>query len=275
MNPVSNPRQLVLSYLLGEMPLEERRAVEVQMVSDPGFSHHIRQAELELIEDYRASRMSAEERERVEQAFAREHLFLGLPIRLEPPPPSATSLPLPHSRRWHWWVRLTLATAGIILFVAAAWIAFRYLRPHDALPRSLRKEYPVASSAVNPFAPKALDHATTVLLLAPAVTHGTASAALQLRPGIQTVRVAWVVPANIVARTFSISIFRGSARLATVRQHNALHVIGGSRVAYFRVDAGIFQGYEKHPSYRFEIRAVEHPDMVLAEYPVTVSAQLP
>ena len=134
MNPVSNPRQLVLSYLLGEMPLEERRAVEVQMVSDPGFSHHIRQAELELIEDYRASRMSAEERERVEQAFAREHLFLGLPIRLEPPPPSATSLPLPHSRRWHWWVRLTLATAGIILFVAAAWIAFRYLRPHDALP---------------------------------------------------------------------------------------------------------------------------------------------
>lgn len=273
MNSATNPRQLILAYLLGELPVEDRRAVEMRMVSDRAFSHNIRQAEHDMLEDYRTHRVSAEEKRRIEEAFAREHLFLGLPIRLEPPRPAAPrAAALLHTRNWRWWLRLSVATAGLILMVAAAWIGVRYLQPRVALPKTVQRALPLATSAVNGTILGGRANETAVLLLAPAVADGVSGATLHLRPTIHSVRVAWVVPANVVARTFELSVLRGQTLLSTIRQHNGLREIGGSREADFRVDTTVFSGYQQHPGFLFEIRAVEHPNMVVAEYPVTVSA---
>lgn len=176
-------------------------------------------------------------------------------------------------KAWAFWLRLSLTSAGLILGAAAIWIGLRYLRPQAAMPRSAIVPPPLASSAENDTSAAGEAGTTTTLLLAPAVRQGQTGAALDLRPSIRTIRVQWVVSPEIRARVFEMTVTRRGKLLARVRQHDALREIGGSRVAEFRLMAEIFAGTSSRPDYLLSIRAADHPDEIVSQYPVVVSRE--
>jgi hypothetical protein len=273
MNQSAKLRPLVLAYLLGELSPEEHRAIEERMLVDRAFADQLQGAEYDLIGDYQAHRLNEGERGRVEQAFTREQLSLR----------SSAAPDTPASRRsWRrsgTWLWVSLAVA-VTLAVAGWLIAFRSLpwraglgpigRASSTLPLPGAGNVPMPSANIG----QSADNGTVVLLLTPTVARSTDSAALELRPLIHSVHVRWIVPPNVSARRFRLTVLQNGKLLTTVRQHDALQEIGGSHVAEFHLAATVFAGDVGNPAYRFAIRASGNPRSDVADYSVVVTHDL-
>lgn len=278
MNEPPNLRQLVLAYRLGELSPEDREDFEMRTEQDENFWDRVQQAEFDLIDEYRAGRLSPDERRRMEEAFAPDQLTPLPPLSasaaganpsLEEPTATRHKATREPSPAWRYWARLAAATAGLILLAAAIWIAFRYIQPREAMPKSAKAPAALTSSAISE-TPGGTSP-TAVLLLAPALTRDSLAAELHLHPALQSVLVQWVVPPQVKARSFELRIRHQGRLLTTMRQSTPLMPVAGSRMAEFRLNVRLFAGAAGHPDYILTIRATEHPREVLGHYAIRVS----
>jgi hypothetical protein len=272
MNDSSDLRQLLLAYKLGELPTAERSELEERMFNDETFSDRLEEAEYDLIDDYRAHRLSTADRPRVEKSFSREQLMRALPPAASPLQPSSNfSLSTSAWPRF----RLPLAAAALVMLTATSWfLVSRHVRERESnhVAVTHAPASPPAASGDNTPTSHTLPNsaATAVLLLGPEITRGAPTVELQLSPAVTTLRVQWVVPPQESGAAFHLSVTKNGKVLKTVRQHGALQDVGGSRVAEFLLDAPDMSRQKKDAHYLFVVSAaVSHRDVV-GEYSVSV-----
>lgn len=276
MNDSSDLRQLLLAYKLGELPSAERSELEERMFNDEAFSDRLEEAEYDLIDDYRAHRLSTAERPRVEKAFSREQLMCALPPATSPLQPSA-NVPLSTSA----WprLRLPLAAAVLVLLAATSWfLVSRHVQERESnyVAATSGATHAPASPPVVPGNNTPSSHtlpnpaATAVLLLGPEITRGAPTIELQLSPAVTTLRVQWVVPPQQSGTTFCLSVTKNGKVLKTVTQHGSLQNVGGSHVAEFLLDAPNIAKQQKDARYLFVVSTAVHHE-VAGEYAVSVS----
>ena len=289
MNDSSDLRQLLLAYKLGELPTAERSELEERMFNDETFSDRLEEAEYDLIDDYRAHRLSTADRPRVEKSFSREQLMRALPPATSPThhrlqsravhqslqqPPNVSLSASAWPR-----LRLSLAAAVLVLLAATSWFlvsrhvqerASNYVAATSAATGAPASP-PVAAESGAPSAyPLPNPAATAVLLLGPEVTRGAPTVDLQLSPAVTTLRVQWVVPQQERGTAFCLSVTKNGKALRTVAQQGGLQNIGGSRVAEFLLDAPDMSRQKKDARYLFVVSAAVSPRDVVGEYAVSV-----
>jgi anti-sigma factor RsiW len=280
MNESSNLRQLLLAYKLGELPSAERSELEERMVNDETFSDQLEEAEYDLIDDYRAHRLSTLERSRVEKAFSREQLMRALPAATPQLQRRSAAQPIQRQNTSHStsaWPRLWLpmAATALVLLAATSWfVGSRHLRQHKdnyAAATSGTAHFP-AAPANNTASLHTLPNAaaTAVLLLGTEVTRGTPAAKLQLPPAVTTLRVQWMVPQQENETAFCLSVAKNGKVLKAVTQHGGLHDVGGSRVAEFLLAAQDIPRQKNDARYLFIVSSAASRHEVIGEYPVAV-----
>jgi hypothetical protein len=272
MNDSPDLRQLLLAYKLGELPSAERSALEERMFNDEAFSDRLEEAEYDLIDDYRAHRLSTAERPRVEKAFSREQLMCALPPATSPLQPSA-NVPLSTSA-WPRF-RLPLAAAVLVLLTATSWfLVSRHMQERES--NYVAATHAPASPPVVPGNSTPSSHtlpnpaATAVLLLGPEITRGAPTVELQLSPAVTTLRVQWVVPPQQSGTTFCLSVTKNGKVLKTIAQHGSLQNVGDSHMAEFLLDAPNIAKQQKDARYLFVVSTAVHHE-VAGEYAVSVS----
>src|ERR1700679_3813339 len=289
MNDFSDLRQQLLAYKLGEPPTAERSELEERMIDDEAFSDCLEEAEYDLIDDYRAYRLSTAERSRVEKAFSREEPLRALPADTFPvqrrPESQAAHQPVQQpnvSLSTSAWprLRLPLAATVLVLLAATSWfLVSRHLQKREGnyvAATSGAAHAPASPPSVpgniTPSSHTLPDRAAiAVLLLGPEITRGAPTVDLQLSPAVTTLRVQWVVPQQESGTAFCLSVTKNGKVLKTVTQHGGLQDVGGSRVAEFLLDAADIARQRKDARYLFVVSAAASHREVAEEYSVSVS----
>lgn len=268
MNDAAEARRVLLAYLLGELPEEERRAIDERVLSDQDFSDELREAQFDLIEDYHAGRLSSQERRRADAAFSAERL------RQEPSLARASALssalqPRVAGKVPHPWLRWSVAAGMLVLCVVGGW----FLVSHFALERrSLTARDSVSpADAGKPVAAPASGGTTAVVLLAADAMRGAGSPTLELRPSTRSILVQWVVPAGTGAERFSLSVGEGHGILATVRQDGDRQSIDGHEVVSFRLDRSSLAAATPGSQLLMLIRSTDPSRPSEAEFTVSLS----
>lgn len=279
MNDPTDLRRLLIAYKLGELSLEDRQQLDEHMLGAQEFSDRLAEAEYDLIDDYRAGRLSRSERSRVKAAYPLDELRQKTVV---PFIRGSSREPLrPRQSGSRLRLNISLAAASLVLIAAASFLIFEHPGIHKGhetagSPRTALSGSSPDSAAVKP--PEAspglheshqvADFAT--LLLGQAVTRGTANAELDLHPSSRIVRVQWIVPSTESSGKFSLSLARGGALLASVDQQGKVREIGGSEVAEFHLPASLFAGYPEDTHFLLAVYAGSVSRIVVAEYAVTI-----
>jgi hypothetical protein len=269
MNDIPDPRRLLLAYLLGEISVDERLAMDERMLADQDFSDQLSDAEFDLLDDYRAGRLSADDARRTRKAFAPERLAQfpspNLTVGFTGTSEKATARrgTSPFSGR------LLAVTAAAFVVAALGW--FVALHSHSARNHS-QQTVQMASTAKgssNDSGP--IEAASTAtLLLAPSVTRGPGEASLTMLPETKLVLVEWPVPVGAQARTFSLSLGRGHEVLATVPQNGELRQEGGQEVAEFQLAPSAFGNQSDWRRLFLLIRSNNPAKDIEGEYSVSI-----
>ena len=280
MNDSTNPRSLLLGYLLDELPPGERERVEERMLQERAFSDQLQEAEYDLADDYHAGRLSRSERIRVEKAFSRERLAEIASISGEWS--TLRNTPKEESRSTH--ERAALRLAPAILAVAALAVGVFYV--HLRQEKSARTAS-IAGSAATQSSPRGLTGsappglqpapasaaseltATASLVLSGESMRGPGSLLLELRPSTRRVQVQWVVPGSTTDGAFRLSILHDNSTMITAEQA-AFQKIDGRQIAMFNVDASVFDKGSTESHLLFVIRTATVAHSIEGEYPVLV-----
>jgi hypothetical protein len=272
MKDLTDLRQLLLAYRLGELSPEDREQLDARIICDQVFSDQIAEAAYDVLDDYRAGRLAHAQRRRVEKAFSRAELQSGSDRWFESP-----KKPAPARLRW-----FPLGIASLACLSMGLLLLFIHLHKATApvsATYSAEKPGPQPSSAT-PIASSGSSTAThssnqllAVLLLQPAVARGGTSSVLELNPSTQLVRVQWVVPDGVTARAFTLSVTREGVVLKTIAQRRNLHKIGGNLVAEFDLAPGVFAKSPEDARFLFVVCTNDAPHTAVGEYPVIVRAQ--
>ncbi len=271
MSESPDTRQLLLAYLLGELPPAERSDIEERMLADQDFSDLLQEAEYDLTDDYRAARLSPDERARVEAALGAERLAQSARVSPHATPPVASPKRIPPQSSYL--LRWSLAAA--VLVAASGWFAFdHYMPAGNGLPHAAGVVAPGAASGQGEPqsgpAPGEDKNSSVVLLLASNVTRGSGALPLNLSPSTRTVIVQWVVPTHTSSRSFQLSVTRDGKVVETEQQQD-LQTIDGQLVAEFRVNPALFATGSSGSSLLLLIRGGGPNTPVVAEFPVSVS----
>lgn len=278
MKDFADLRQLLLAYRLGELSPEDREHLDEHIVSDQEFSDRIADAEYDLLDDYCGGRLARTERRRVEKAFSPGELRSSSALSLQRP--GAPARPSGAVSRWLSLgiASLVLVSAGLLLLLihlhkAQAPAPMATTRPaQDTGPQAPPIPVPTAGHDSTPSA-RGASHLLAVLLLQPAIARGETTSVLELAHSTQVVRVQWVVPDDVTARKFTLSVTRGGAVLKTIAQRGTLQVIGGSLAAEFDLAANVFAKSPEDARFLFILYTDDAPHSVVGEYPVIVRAQ--
>lgn len=275
MSTLSSDHQLYLAYRLRELPPAERDAIDDRLLTDDEFSDRMQAAEYDLLDDYRANRLTADVRGRVERAFSREELRQS-PFIPQTNVAQGAGLRRP-APRFSLAFRLTCAAAACVVAVIVSWLIALHVRPdsstQSAVSRAVAPSMPRDSGNSSTRTVDSASHSTdetAVLLLAPAVTRGGASAQLELRPLTHSIKVQWLVPSHLAGCTFSLLIQRNGKNVAVVPASDVQHV-GGADVEEFNLPRAVFSAAGTHARYIFLVRKYGATTATEAEFAVRIS----
>ncbi len=141
--------EVIVHYLLGELPEEEQTRLEEQFFADDDLHDRIRAVETDLAEAYVRGELSGRERERFEARVAAsprlgervefvrallEVLPESRPIEAAAPSPSWWAGFVEAMRSWSAGMRLALAAAAALLVLGGLWIVYRAWRAPERPP---------------------------------------------------------------------------------------------------------------------------------------------
>jgi hypothetical protein len=276
MNESSDLRKVLLAYRLGNVSRHERDTLDEQIIGDEELNDRLAEAEYDLVDDYRAGRLTAADRNHLERAFS--------PSELARPTfgarPGAAALSAPRGRRIPW---LSLASsaalvalAGVVLFTvhsrnseraislahstAGALPAAPYTSPNPegSEPHSNAKRRATEAS-----------RAVALLVLEPTVARGDQGVVLALQSATKEVRVQWVLPTDVSATSFVLSVTEGGETLATSPQHGATQLVDGSRVVEFHLSPSVFSSHPANSRFLL-IVAEKSTRATVGEFPVVL-----
>lgn len=276
MKDLTDLRQLLLAYKLGELSPKDREQLDERMICDQEFSDQIAEAAYDLLDDYRAGRLANAERRRVEKSFSGAELRSGSDRRVEEPKkPARVTLR---------WFPLGIASlACLSMGLLALFIHLHKAQAPASISATHSAEKPGAQpSSATRIAPSGSGSSTgthgsnrllAVLVLQSAVARGGTSSVLELGPSTQLVRVQWVVPDDVTARAFTLSVTREGAILKTIAQRGNPQKIGDSLEAEFDLPPGIFAKSAGDAHLLFVVSTNDPSHTAVGEYPVIVRAQ--
>jgi hypothetical protein len=270
MNDSSTSRQLLLAYLLGELTPEERRATEERMLADTDFSDQLRQAEFDLIDDYRAGRLDPAERLRAEAALTPEQRSSpqahAAPVTKRRP--ASPAFRLRDRGSWLYW---PAAAVSLAILVFCGWLFVSLHRP-DNRPPAVARTGPGVSSGHGSLPAAPVSEDTAVLLLVSDVTRGPDGLSLDLHSSTRKVIVQWIVPPNAASRNFQLSVTKNGKVLDSEPQEEELKNISGHQIAEFHVDPNVFRSKDSQSHFLLLITAKNAHSPTAAEFSVNVLA---
>lgn len=265
-NKSDNSRALLLSYLLGELALDDREEIERKMLTDQEFSDEIQEAEYDLMEDYHHGRLTKDERSRAEAAFGRRQLVRRVRMNRMNRPAGAQGTSA------GWGRRLSLVATAMLLVALSGWFAASHLWRKPEQSRSL-EQAPSNVPGAGVTSPEVTKHGIAssekVVLLLSGVSRGVAGDTLRMHDATKDVLVQWVVPRSLRQNRFVLELQRGGETLTTVAQAGPLKSMDGSSIAEFHLPAARFRrGAPSHVLVL--IREASGKGAVVEEFPVRV-----
>jgi hypothetical protein len=276
MNESSDLRKMLLAYRLGNVSRHERDALDEQIIGDEELNDRLAEAEYDWVDDYRADRLTAADRSRVERAFS--------PSELARPTfgagRGAAVLPAPRGRRLPW---LSLASSAALVALAGA-VLFTVHSRNSERAISLAHSTAVAPPAQSHPSPNPkgsepqsnakqraaeASRAVALLVLEPTVARGDQGPVLALQSATKEVRVQWILPADVSASSFVLSVTEGGDTLATSLQDGAAQLIDGSRVVEFHLSPSVFSSHPANSRFLFVV-AEKSTRATVGEFPVVL-----
>ncbi|MFZ0301949.1 MAG: hypothetical protein WAL75_04660 [Terracidiphilus sp.] len=298
MSDSTNFRELLLAYLLDELPADERACADQQMLVDDDYSAMLKEAEYDLLDAYAAGELTGVERDRVYRALVsgkeqdgKTEAAAALQRKLAGAqeagrnPAKAVEM----RRRRAWLMPFTVMAAAVVLAAGltvsleylaqhkrAAEVASQVAKPAGQAPASNSTE-PVSREDTPPDHSKpavdgAID-AEAVSLVLPSVARSSSATVVKLFPQTRFLRVEWPGALELATdQAQSLQLEIADDRRIVVTTPLASRVESSQRSAVFQVPAKAL----KPGSYLFRVvgRAAETesgPPTVLSENSVTVT----
>lgn len=279
MNEADNPRSVLLAYLLGELPPGVRERLEERVLSDQDFSDQLKEAEYDLIDDYRAARLRHSERRRVERAFPRERLIeLSAPFTGRIENEGGAFKKSVRSRSTQWFgARLPLAAAILAVVATASLSSYVYLHSRTSGPvagprTTAEPQNPPSGKGAPQSQPGSLADeraATATLVLYGDAVRGGISSTLELHAHTRAVMVQWVVPPGNSETAFQLSIVHDNSPVIAVEQIG-VQQMDGRRVVEFPLKPSDFAMRSSEAHDLFVIRTGAAGHAIRGEYSVLV-----
>jgi hypothetical protein len=260
MDPQKKLRELLLDYKLGQMKQKHRDRFDERIFQDPEFSAALEDAEFDLLDDYRAGRLSAALRKRVERAFSPSELK-GPP--LSPVQTSQKTVPAPR--------RPGMLLPTFALACSALIVAGIFFVSHRGVRRSLagnaQEAVPPPKQAVRSTSAQSQAGVASLLLTSEIVRDGSALQ-LPLPAAIQTVRIQWVVPAGTTGSRFVLSIVAVPNILCATIESTGISTLDNQPVAQFLVPADLLR--KSGDRYLLAIRSTRELAPTIRQYALTI-----
>lgn len=265
-----NVRELLLAYLLGELSLEGRHALDERMLMEQEFSDQMQDAQYDLIDDYRAGRLTPEERRRVEAALPKKELLQGISTSTEKPISSA--LPMPRSGVSRFKFLWAATAVSITVLALAGWLFLsRSVQPIRRTTEHMARGHAAPPANTPALSPSSGTHDTTaVLLLASDATRGAEGVALNLELSTKDILVQWVASPSATGR-FRLLVSKNGKILSTVYQDGNAKLVAGRKVLEFHVPPSAFRSHASESMFLVVIQTSNAPYSVEAQFPVSVS----
>ncbi len=260
MDPQKKLRELLLDYKLGQMKQKHRDRFDERIFQDPEFSARLEEAEFDLLDDYRAGRLSAALRKRVERAFSPSELK-GPP--LSPVQTSQKTVPAP---RRPGMLLPTFALACSALIVAGIFfVSHRGVR--RSLAGNVREAVPPPKQAIRSTSaqPQA---GIASLLLTSEIVRDDSALQLTLPAAIHTVRIQWVVPAGTTGSAFALSIVAVPNIPCATVESTGVSTLDNRQVAQFFVPADLLR--KSGDRYLLSIRSTREFAPAIRQYALTL-----
>ena len=259
----NNLRELLLDYKLGEMKQKHRDRFDERIFQDPEFSEMLEEAEFDLLDDYRAGRLSAAMKGRVERAFSPSELA-GPPLS----PAQSSPPPAPTPRRPGMLLPAFALTCSALIVAGILFVSHRdVLR---SLAGSARRSNPASNLAV-PSASVEPQAAVASLLLTDEVVRDGSALQLRLAPETRIVRMQWVVPAGTKGSAFALSVVAAPYLPCATVESSSVSTLDNQQVAEFTVPANIFCA--SGDRYLLSIRSAPAHAPTIRQYLLTVVRQ--
>ncbi len=233
------------------MGLEEREDVDTRLIAEPAFDAELQEAQTDLLDAFNAGTLTPEEAQRVRQAIAGNTAFaraaqMSAAFRLAS---RRSRFGAKSGSRFHvpeW----AIAACGLViaggLVAGAVW---RFRPAHStstvAPQNTAASAQPVSTVAPPPLSsPKTAataSRASTALmatLVMPESSRSGDAAVLEIKAGVEKVRVQWAVPADTGSRhRLDLMILRDAREVERTAETRPRRSIRGTPVAEFSVPA--------------------------------------
>ncbi len=254
-------RRLLLDYKLDRMQQPQRERLEERIFNDAEFSAMLEEAEYDLLDDYRAGRLSTNIRELVAQAFSPAELARTIRTPAQRVPRAAAI-----ARRRGMFLPVFALSLSALLIAGVIFIA-RHAEVRSEAGRA-ESAAQAGDMATPPAAAGRHEEEPTLLLTAEVVRDGSAMH-LRLAPAVRMVRVQWVVPAEASGSSFSLSVAAEHGVIRTTVESAGVSILDGQRVAEFSVPADVFRGLGDR--YLLSVRSSGAAENPIREYRLTVA----
>lgn len=251
MTSSTHRRELLLRYFLREMDPSEREIVDTQLIADPEFFAEFQETRNELLDDFAADRLPAEESARVQRAIEANAAFaraaqMANAFRLVNWHPRPEAKQVPRFRLPYW----AVAACGIMIVGGVVGSVVWLHRP--AAPLAQLKDVPApVATMTRPTAPAGPSTAVSAqpmpqtgqkramlvaTLVLPEGVRSAASIPLHLHQGVRSIHVEWPVPAEAEhSRHLVLTILQDSKQIAQLAEESPRRTIAGTPVASFAI----------------------------------------
>jgi hypothetical protein len=246
-------RELLLRYFLREMDPSEREKVDTQLIADPEFSADFQETQDDLLDDFAADRLPAEEAARVQRAIEANAAFaraaqMANAFRLVNWHPRPDTKRVSRFRLPYW----AVAACGIMIVAGVGASVLWLHRPAAPLaqlkdaPASvatiIRPQTPAGSStgvSAQPMPQASPKRAMLVAtLVLPEGVRSAVSIPLHLQQSVQNLHIEWPVPVEAEkSRHLVLTILQDSKQVAQSTEESPRRTIAGTPVARFAVPA--------------------------------------
>jgi anti-sigma factor RsiW len=263
-----DPRQLLLRYVLHELPADERAAVDQALITDQNAFDRLQEARYDLIDAYVAEELSPVMRGQVERAFllgqeGQAAVAVAIPLRRSKStanPDGISAIPAkknaaPSAAGAAGRLKNVMLLSGLAagLLVAAVLIDLhrsdsRSLHPKLAIRSSdsatLAARAPSSAAAAPPSSPKLAAipqpnpqaRIATLAVVLPADTpRGLNQLPVRLHSGVQHVEFQWLLAPENSGNSFVMEIAFGGQVVGTLPQRGPIRHVGNLRVVNFLV----------------------------------------
>lgn len=243
-------QEMLLRYLLNEMPPEEREHVDSALISDPEYCEAFQEAEYDLLDAYASHELPPHTADRIGRALeVWPHGWISAAMsralqRHQPQPTLATALPAVSPRRSRL-LRFSWLPAVAVALIVIAVLAGRQARENrhysppqlatappteTTAPPAAQAPVPTARAPLSPTTPPPEQVAT---LLLPETTRDAAALPVRIPAKARQLDVEWIVSADSPHSHYNLELDSDDATIARAQQHGPLESSGQQRVAHF------------------------------------------